>query len=112
MLFRSAEGKPCGGSGVCQAGTCSPGSSLKPARSCLHIRDSRPGAPSGVYWLDPDEDGPGTPYQVQCEMVLHGGGWLRIDNAWSNVLLDMNNPFITQGFCKLTSTELRAWDGS
>jgi hypothetical protein len=64
-----------------------------------------------VYWLDPDETGAGAPYQVQCEMTLHGGGWLRIDNGWANTLLDMANPFVSQGFCKLTGSEIRAWDG-
>lgn len=106
-----SQGTSCGESGICQSGACSPGSSLQPGISCLQILQGRPGAPTGVYWLDPDQTGPGSKYQVFCEMTVHGGGWLRIDNAWANTLLTMTNPFIAQGLCKMTATEVRAWDG-
>ncbi len=106
-----AANTKCGDIGVCLSGKCSPGSDVNPATSCLAIKQALPTAASGVYWLDPDQKGAGDKYQVFCEMVQYGGGWLRIDNNWANTLLVMTNPFLSSGLCKMTASELRAWDG-
>ena len=101
----------CGGSGICWFGKCTPGSEVTPAVSCKQILQARPKAPSGVYWLDPDQGDGANKYQVFCDMVSYGGGWLRVDNQWAQKLLVMQNPSPTQGKCALSSSELRAWDG-
>jgi len=106
-----ADATPCGGSGVCQKGLCSPGSAVTPAVTCAQILLARPSAPSGVYWLDPDQGDPTNKYQAFCDMVTDGGGWLKVDNVWAHTLLAMTNPSPTQGKCSLLATELRAWDG-
>ncbi|MBI5608596.1 MAG: hypothetical protein HY902_06920, partial [Deltaproteobacteria bacterium] len=51
------DGTPCGEGGVCTAGTCSLGTSLNPAPSCLAILTAAPKSASGLYWLDLDGSG-------------------------------------------------------
>ena len=46
-----------------------------PAASCWAIKDRAPGVKSGTYWLDPDGEGNGLPYQVYCDQETGGGGW-------------------------------------
>ena len=44
--------------------------------SCRAILSSRPGAPSGVYVLDPDGPAGGQdPFLTYCDMTTAGGGW-------------------------------------
>lgn len=53
-----------------------PGTAGNAARSCLEIKQARPGAPSGNYTVDPD--GTGTTFAAAsyyCDMVSDGGGW-------------------------------------
>ena len=45
------------------------------AVSCWAIKDRAPGVKSGTYWLDPDGEGNGLPYQVYCDQETGGGGW-------------------------------------
>lgn len=42
--------------------------------SCAEILLDEPGAPSDVYWIDPDLDR-GPPFEVHCDMTTAGGGW-------------------------------------
>jgi hypothetical protein len=44
-----------------------------PAKSCLDIKTTRPGATDGVYWINPRD-----PFQVDCVMSGDGGGWIKV----------------------------------
>ena len=46
--------------------------------SCKQLLERSPGTPSGVYRIDPDGSGTGTPFDVWCDMTLDGGGWTLI----------------------------------
>jgi hypothetical protein len=105
------DASKCGDVGVCLAGVCSPGSDINPAASCKAIKQVWAAAPTGVYWLDPDGKGAGLKYQVFCEQVKNGGGWMAINNAWAHNLLNMVNGLPAQGGCLLSATEWRSWDG-
>ncbi|MSP92257.1 MAG: hypothetical protein EXR79_10720 [Myxococcales bacterium] len=105
-------GTKCGDIGVCLGNQCSPGSDLNPATTCKQIKAALPNAPSAIYWLDPDGvGGLGAKYQGFCEMVLWGGGWLKVDNFWASKLLTVVNVVPTQGKCTMTTSEWRSWDG-
>lgn len=56
------------------------------ARSCLVIKESCGGSPrSRSYWIDPDEAGPGAPFEVFCDMDRHGGGWALVGKLGESV---------------------------
>ncbi len=59
------------------------GSKGNPAKSCKEIVAKDKGAKSGVYWLDPDGDGPSGKAPVHCEMQAQGGGWVLVMQAQS-----------------------------
>ncbi len=42
----------------------------------------RPGAPSGVYTIDPDGNGPGQAFPVYCDLVNNGGGWMLLSTLY------------------------------
>jgi len=73
-------GKACGkgdecGSKFCKDGLCAL------AMNCQDIHTSSPMAPSGLYMVDLDADGPETPTTVECEMATDGGGWTMVQRT-------------------------------
>lgn len=68
------------GSGTCYVRCCKIITSMafgKP-KSCNDIKIANPGAASGVYEIDPDQDGPNPPFNVYCDMASEGGGWTMV----------------------------------
>lgn len=47
-----------------------PADARSPARSCSEITGA-----TGIHQIDPDGEGPATPFEVHCEQDLHGGRW-------------------------------------
>ena len=48
--------------------------SSMPGRTCRDIKEVRPRALSGVYWISQSPNG-SYPYRVYCDMLTDGGGW-------------------------------------
>ena len=90
------EGDTCFNS-VCQGGTlvCDVGSQDNPAASCAAVKAAEPSAPSGTYWVTLNN---GVVAEVFCEMILDGGGWVRIGIVAADIAICN----YTQGFGVLT----------
>jgi hypothetical protein len=54
---------------MCEAGRCAVPS------DCSDLLVHYPGAPDGVYTVDPDGTGPTPAFAAQCDMTTDGGGW-------------------------------------
>ena len=68
------------GGGASQGNAGNDGSGSNEAGiDCESILEVNPDAGTGVYWIDPDEQGPGLPYQAYCDM--DGGGWTLLFSA-------------------------------
>ena len=72
-----AKGQACTKDSDCQSGACNGGACGDP-QTCKQVKEALPQSPSGVYTIDPDKDGPGQPFQVYCDMVVDGGGWISL----------------------------------
>ncbi len=68
------EGQACLSDTDCETGACVAGK-CGIAQTCKQIKQALPASKDGVYTIDPDKDGPGTPFQVYCDMTVDGGGW-------------------------------------
>jgi len=66
--------------------------------SCADILGQNPGIEDGVYIIDPDGEGGVEPFEVGCDMVTDGGGWIRLTlNDSDNLLVaeyDASNPWL------------------
>jgi hypothetical protein len=49
-------------------------------RNCSEIHFYNPAAPSGIYTIDPDGNGPLPATNCQCDMTTDGGGWTLVLN--------------------------------
>ena len=96
-----------------------------PPASCLEVLVENPSASSGVYWIDPDGDGPASIMQVQCDMTSDGGGWsllVRLDtndgdrrdydsSFWNSDVqvggLDGSRDYLSSAYSTLAFTAIR-----
>jgi hypothetical protein len=44
-------------------------------KSCLEIKEKGLSRGDGMYFIDPDGEGEGEPFEVKCDMTSFGGGW-------------------------------------
>ena len=51
---------------------------------CAEIHEDYPDFGSGLYTIDADGDGAGEAVEVHCDMVMDGGGWMRVANVDSS----------------------------
>lgn len=59
------------------------------AASCYGVKQKRPGAPSGVYWIDKGQGA----FEAYCEMDTAGGGWMLVwKNTGDPTLTGPNDP--------------------
>jgi hypothetical protein len=79
VRFRAGVFEGCTASGwvaLSDPATAQGESRLNPGRTCKTILQNRPGVRSGLYWVDPDNDGNySDAWQAWCEMSRDSGGW-------------------------------------
>lgn len=71
-------GALCGTSNVCRGGSCQ-----AVPTDCAALLAVAPGAPSGLWLIDPDGAGGAAPFQVWCDMVIDSGGWTLVGRSES-----------------------------
>ncbi len=60
---------------TCNDGFFGDGQSCRRPRACADLLALDPTAGTGIYLIDPDDDGPVAPFDVFCDMDREGGGW-------------------------------------
>jgi hypothetical protein len=60
--------------------------------SCKTILDANASTSDGMYWIDPDGDGPIAPAELHCDMTA--GGWTLVGNFFDSAADDMPNEAI------------------
>ena len=104
--------------GDCQSGNCQ-GNVCSLPTSCKQLKNGNPGAPSGVYDIDPDGAGPKPSFKAYCQMTFDGGGWilaLKVDGSKTTFPYDnalwLNNTLYQPQFPDLDHNEakLETWN--
>lgn len=89
--------------GTSDTGLTGDGSSCA-GKDCASIHAQRPTAPSGFYYIDPNNSGTG--FQVYCDMITSGGGWTYLATVTNNG--DSTN----QGKWLHTSPSPNSWEST
>lgn len=76
------NGQKCKVNDDCETGVCNNGLCLA-ATSCNTLKSFNPGAPTGIYLIDPPGMAP--PGKVYCDMALDGGGWTMVFKVTAGV---------------------------
>ena len=74
-------GLTCSGASDCGPGVLCQQNKCAYARNCKALKDALPEAPSGIYTVDLDGEGPDPEQSVYCDQTTMGGGWTRIMSA-------------------------------
>lgn len=91
----------CPGSNGGGTVSCSAFKSYYP--SCSAILTAAPGSPSGNYTIDPDGTGGNAAFQVACDMLTDGGGWIVLDSKFTDYTAWTN---CTSGYGSVSATGL------
>ena len=83
-----------GGNSTFGADTTWGSSSAKAGKSCYSLMLDGIKT-SGVYWIDPDQGGTNTPFQVYCDMEYDGGGWTMLLKATTGTTFNYNSSYWT-----------------
>jgi hypothetical protein len=83
-----------------------PDATVETPKTCAALLAAAPSTKSGVYTIDPDGDGPQSPFSAYCDMATDEGGWtLLITLAPTTVTNNFNSP---QAWPTTIATEFEA----
>jgi len=74
--FTDCDGNPSNGCETNTLAAC--GQCVAAGFSCREIRAKDATAPTGVYMIDDDGEGPRQPHTAYCDMTTDGGGWTAV----------------------------------
>ena len=96
-----ACGNACATGAACVSGQCE-----RTGVSCAAILAANPGAPSGVYLVDPDGNGSQPGFRAYCDMVTEGGGWTFVATVTNN------GDAANQGNWRVSAPVPNSWESS